>query len=63
MKKTLEIEMEEECLICPNLSLTTTTFYAEGEVFFKSHDCEHLEFCKKVRRAWETVQEKGGRKG
>lgn len=57
MKKELVIEVEEECLICPNLSLSTFTIYGADGSFFKNHRCEHLEFCKKVRRAWEKVHE------
>lgn len=55
MKKELVIEVEEECLICPNLSLSTSTIYSDGEATFKIHQCEHLEFCKRVRQAWEKV--------
>lgn len=57
MKKELVIEVEEECLICPNLSLSTSTIYGNEGTFFKIHHCEHLEFCKKVRSAWEKAHE------
>lgn len=57
MKKELVIEVEEECLICPNLSLTTANIYSADGTVFKTHHCEHLEFCKRVRRAWEKVHE------
>ena len=54
MKKDLVIEMEEECITCPMLSLETTgSFYAENEEIYKVHQCEHLEFCKAVRKNWE----------
>lgn len=51
------IELEEECLVCPHLSLATREYgiYADGKPF-KVHECEHLDFCKDVRKAWETVK-------
>lgn len=55
MKKTLEIELEEECLECPELSLETDKLQL-GSSVYNSHRCEHLEFCKNVRKAWEDVQ-------
>ena len=61
MKKTLEIELEEECLGCPELSLVTVNLYANDEPYIKMHRCEHIEFCKKVRRAWEEVRDRGGK--
>lgn len=54
MKKDFVIEMEEECITCPMLSLETTdSVYAENKVIYKVHQCEHLEFCKVVRKNWE----------
>ena len=62
MKKDLVITMEEECLICPNLSLVTRQdrLYGEGKPWLsiKVHECEHLGFCRAVRGAWETVRKK-----
>lgn len=57
MEKELVIPMEEECLICPNLSLVTRQYgiYASGKPFM-AHECEHLDFCRAVRKAWETVR-------
>ena len=51
MKKDLTIVMEEECVECPMLSLETV-----GIGMFKSHQCEHLDFCIPVRRHWEEVK-------
>lgn len=53
MKKEMAIEMEEECIDCPLLSLVTDTIYADNEIFYKVHRCEHLDFCKAVRKNWE----------
>ena len=57
MKKDLVIPMEEECLICPNLSLVTRQYgiYANGKPH-KVHECEHLDFCEAVRKTWEKVR-------
>lgn len=57
MKKELVIELEEECLVCPHLSLVTKKYgiYADGNPF-KVHECEHLDFCKDVRKAWEAMK-------
>lgn len=60
--KPLEIYMDEECLICPNLSLVTDTTYTSDGNYFKNHHCEHSEFCSKVRRAWEEARGEGVRK-
>lgn len=60
MKKDLVIELEEECLECPHLSLVTrqNRLYAEGKPWLsiKVHECEHLGFCRAVRGAWEKVR-------
>lgn len=60
MKKELVIELEEECLVCPHLSLVTRQkrLYAEGKPWLltKVLECEHLDFCRAVRGAWETVR-------
>lgn len=53
MKKDLIIEMEEECITCPNLSLETKRLYADGSAYCIIHECEHLGFCKEVRQNWE----------
>ena len=55
MKKTLEIELEEECLECPELSLETSKL-SIGSSVYNLHRCERLEFCQNVRKAWEAVQ-------
>ena len=57
MKKELVIELEEECLLCPHLSLVTRQYgiYASGKPY-KVHECEHLDFCEGVRKAWEKVR-------
>lgn len=60
--KPLEIYLEEECLICPNLSLVTDTIYASDGGYVKNHYCEHTEFCSKVRRAWEMARGEGVRR-
>lgn len=60
--KPLEIYLDEECLICPNLSLVTSTVYTSDGGFFKNHSCEHEEFCSKVRRAWEEARGEGVRR-
>ena len=61
MKKELVIELEEECLVCPHLSLVTRQdrLYADGKPWLsiKVHECEHLGFCMAVRAVWETVRE------
>ena len=51
MKKELVIEMEEECVDCPHLSLVTKRPYLEAEIAI--HECEHIDFCKAVRKNWE----------
>ena len=58
MKKELVIELEEECLICPNLSLVTKVYgnCLSGMPYMVVHQCEHLPFCKDVRKTWETVR-------
>ena len=53
MKKYLTIEMEEECITCPMLSLKTDTVYFDNRVAYKMHHCEHIDFCKSVRKNWE----------
>ena len=53
MKKEYIIELEEECCTCPRLSLTTKRPFIGSEICI--HECEHLDFCKDVRRNWETV--------
>ena len=61
--KELVIEMEDECIDCPNLSLETKEFYADdffGERVIKTHQCKHLYFCKEVRTNWEKHYVKNG---
>ena len=58
MKKELVIEMEEECITCPMLSLETDNIYFFDDVVYKDHHCEHINFCKKVRNNWEKYQER-----
>lgn len=58
MKKELIIEMEEECISCPKLSLETAAIGIDGWDMIKSHQCEHLEFCKAVKQNWEKVKGK-----
>ena len=53
MKKELVIEMEEECITCPKLSLETHTLYEYNNSAFKVHRCEHIDFCQEVRKNWE----------
>lgn len=53
MKKELVIEMEEECITCPKLSLETHTLDEYDYSEFKVHRCEHVDFCKEVRKNWE----------
>lgn len=59
MKKELVIEMEEERITCPKLSLTTKNVYADIGETYKFHQCEFLDFCKQVRKNWEDVKKKG----
>ncbi len=54
MKKELVIEMEEECIDCPHLSLVTKRPYYEAKIAI--HECEHIDFCKVVRKNWEKHQ-------
>jgi len=54
VKKELVIEMEEECIDCPHLSLVTKRPYYKAQIAI--HECEHLEFCKAVRKNWERVK-------
>ena len=64
MKKVLEIELEEECLVCPKLSLQTVTEMYENYTddgtklynIYNVHRCRHLAFCQEVRKAWEEVR-------
>lgn len=56
MKKDLIIEMEEECIGCPKLSLETTYIGIDNLDIPISHQCEHLDFCKAVRHHWEEVK-------
>lgn len=58
-QKTLEIYLDEECLICPNLSLVTDTIYTSDGGYVKEHRCVHTEFCSEVRRAWEEARGEG----
>ena len=61
MKKNLVIEMEEECISCPNLSLVTTKLFTDvQDHVWLVHNCEHLNFCKAVRENWEKVKNRGG---
>lgn len=53
MKKDLVIEMEEECITCPMLSLETDSLYFDGEPGYRRHRCKHIDFCKNVRKNWE----------
>lgn len=53
MKKDLTITMEEECITCPKLSLETHTMYFSDETALRVHQCEHIDFCKTVRKNWE----------
>lgn len=54
MKKELVIEMEEECITCPELSLETATVYGDRDgSTIKFHYCEHIAFCKRVHENWE----------
>ncbi len=57
MKKDLIIPMEEECLTCPNLSLETHIYFGDSERILY-HTCEHMEFCKAVRKNWEKYHER-----
>ena len=52
MKKILEIEMEEECVDCPMLTLETKSLELFG-VVVKDHRCERLPECKLIRKNWE----------
>lgn len=52
MKKELVVEMDAECIDCPHLSLITRRPYHEARIAI--HVCEHLEFCKAVRKNWEN---------
>lgn len=65
MKKNFNIEMEEECLTCPNLSLVTRReyLYDGGPIngvrtVYTIHECEHIGFCKEVRNNWEKYHRK-----
>lgn len=58
MKKDLKIEMEEECITCPKLSLETRHLYANDSIFSTFHECSHIEFCKAVRENWEKYHRK-----
>lgn len=58
MKATLEIEVEEECLLCPNLELETQNYYSDMLPIYKFHQCKHVNFCKGVRSAWEQARSK-----
>lgn len=53
MKKDLTIEMEEECITCPKLSLETHVMYFNDGTIYQVHQCEHINFCKSVRENWE----------
>lgn len=55
MKKELVIEMEEECITCPFLSLVTNTLYV-GNNHYKTHECKHMSMCKEIRKNWERVK-------
>lgn len=55
MKKDLRIEMDEECIECPMLSLETVSLWLENR-YCAIHRCEHLDFCKRIRTHWEEVR-------
>lgn len=55
MKKELTIEMEEECLTCPKLFLTTVEDKSLG---IKSFECIYLKFCRQIRGNWEEHMKK-----
>ena len=57
-RKSLIIEMEEECIGCPQISLVTNRAYAYDQAFYISHQCEHLEFCQSIREHWERVMKR-----
>ena len=46
MKKDLVIEMEEECITCPMLSLETHSLHFNDGTVYQMHQCEHIDFCK-----------------
>lgn len=54
MKKELVIEMEEECITCPHLTLESVNVF--GDLKLKIHQCKHIDFCKVVRKNWEKYQ-------
>ena len=53
MKKYLTIEMEEECVTCPMLSLKTESLYFDDGTVYQIHQCKHIDFCSDVRHNWE----------
>ena len=48
LKKSLVIEMEEECIDCPNLELETKTLMHYDAKPVKIHSCIHQDFCKRI---------------
>lgn len=55
MQKELTIMLEEECLECPELSLTTGKLRSDNRCI-NIHTCCHSDFCRKVRKAWDVVR-------
>lgn len=47
----LVVNVEKECIDCPNLSLETIEILDH-----KIHRCEHLPFCREIRKNWEKVR-------
>lgn len=52
MRKDIVITLEEECVDCPMLSLETKMVYYYDGTTYKTHNCEHIKFCKKIREHW-----------
>lgn len=55
---TLKIEMDDECIECPSISLVTSTVYGSDGNVLKIHDCMHADFCRAVRKAWEAARKR-----
>jgi len=58
--KTLEIKMDDWCLVCPNLELETRSVFSIKYAETLIHQCKHTNFCQLVIEAYEHTKKDGG---
>ena len=58
--KTLEIKVDDWCLVCPNMELETKHILADRDPRYLVHQCKHAGFCGFVIAAYRHTRENGG---